>query len=158
MTRSQPRTKYRTYRFRKLVRAPLPFVYRWCTDYRQDDDRITDSIYQYQAKIVLREPTRIVRIITLPGRNRNRNTDVEIISLLPPDRWHLEKLSVTDDETGAYRLVRRGPKLTAVQMRFRKKWKIPDLPDPKEYRALFSRVWDRYVDVMEKEFRRHPER
>ncbi len=157
MAQRQPRTKYRSYRFRKLIQAPLPFVYQWCTDYREDDDRITDSIYHYKAKVVLREAARIVRIIVLPGRNPNRNTDVEIISLMPPNRWHLNKLSATDDETGSYRLVRKGPRLTSLEMWFREKWRVRNLPDRNRYRALFNQVWDRYVDVMEAEFRRQRE-
>lgn len=98
MTGRQPQVHYRTLRFNKLIHAPLPFVFRWCTDYRDDDDRITDSIYHYRSEIVLREPDRIVRIITVPGTDRNRSTDVEIITLRPPNRWHLEKFSFSDDD------------------------------------------------------------
>ncbi len=154
MTGRQPQVHYRTLRFNKLIHAPLPFVFRWCTDYRDDDDRITDSIYHYRSEIVLREPDRIVRIITVPGTDRNRSTDVEIITLRPPNRWHLEKFSFSDDESGDYSLTRQGPNLTSLEMRFRKKWKVRSPPDPKRYRALFNRVWDRYVDVIQEEFAR----
>ncbi len=146
--------KIRTLRFHKLVRAPLPFVYRWCTDYREDDDRLTDSIYHYQATIPLREPTRIVRIITVPGVDRNRCTEVEIISLRPPDQWKLNKFSVTDDKFGSYRVRRIGAKLTRVEMHFRERWKDSTPPNRQRYRRLFNRVWDRYVEVMESEYRR----
>jgi hypothetical protein len=146
---------YQTYRFRKLVHAPLPFVFRWCTDYREDDDRITDSIYQYRANILLKEPARIVRVITVAGKDRNRSTDVEIISLLPPDRWRLEKFSVTDDESGSYRLTRQGRALTSLEMRFRRIWKVGRLPDQERYLALFNQVWDRYVEIMEADYRKH---
>jgi hypothetical protein len=139
-------------RFRKLIHAPLSVVYRWCTDYREDDDRITDSIYHYHARIALRESNRVVRIITVPGRDRNRATDVEIIELHPPDRWHLTKLSVTDDESGRYRLTSKGPNLTVLEMRFRRTWKVGRPPDLERYKALFNRVWDRYVEVMETEY------
>lgn len=153
MERRKPSARVRTLRFCKLIHAPLSFVYAWCTDYREDDDRITNSIYHYRARIVLRESTRIVRIIVVPGRDRNRSTDVELISLMPPNRWHLKKLSVTDDKTGEYRLLRKGPRLTALEMRFREKWKTRTVPDRKKYRALFDHVWDRYVETMESEYR-----
>ncbi|MGB6501370.1 MAG: hypothetical protein WBG19_08240 [Thermoplasmata archaeon] len=153
MTQRPTRASYRAFGFRKLVHAPLRFVFRWCTDYRDDDDRITDSIYHYRAKIVLRESARVVRIITVPGRDRNRNTDVEVISLRPPAGWRLDKFSVTDDETGWYRLTRKGRALTSIDMRFRRRWKAGKPPDQKRYRALFDRVWDRYVEVMEAEYR-----
>jgi hypothetical protein len=158
-TTSEHRTGVtRTLQFRKLVHAPLDFVFQWCTDYRDDDDRITDSMYHYQARIALREPNRVVRIITVPGKNRNRSTDVEIIEMRPPDRWHLTKMSVTDDETGSYRLTARGPSLTLLDMRFRRIWKASKPPNWVQYRALFNRVWDRYIEVIETEYRRRRSR
>ena len=143
-----------TLRFKKPIRAPLGFVYRWCTDYRDDDNRFTESIYHYRVKIALREPSRVVRVITVPGRDANRCTDVEIIELHPPDRWSLTKLSWTDDESGSYRLTAKNPSLTLLEMRFRRTWKVGAPPDSDRYRALFNRVWDRYVGVIESEYAR----
>jgi hypothetical protein len=140
-----------TLRFRKRIRAPIDFVFRWCTDYRDDDDSITDSIYHYRVKVVLREPHRVVRVITVPGKDLNRSTDVEIIRLRPPNRWQLTKLSWTDDETGSYVLTDQGSRGTLLEMRFRRTWKVGLPPNAARYRALFSRVWDRYVEVMETE-------
>lgn len=143
-----------TLEFTKHIRAPARFVFRWCTDYRDDDDRITNSIYHYRAKIVLREPNRIVRVITVPGKDLNRSTDVEIIQLRPPDRWRLTKLSWTDDEIGSYQLTATGTRDTVLKMRFRRTWKDGHPPDLLRYRRLFHRVWDRYVAVIEEEFHR----
>jgi hypothetical protein len=152
MARKSAPTYYRTTRYRKLIRAPTSFVYRWCTDYREDDDRITNDLYHFRSKVVLREPDRVIRIITVPGRDRNRCTDVEIITLKPPLRWSLEKFSLTDDETGEYRLTRKGPALTCLEMRFKTKWKGTIPPSRTAYRALFHQVWDRYVETIEREF------
>ena len=154
MGKARSRGVVRTYRFQRSIRAPLPFVFRWWTDYREDDDRLTRSLYQYRARIVLREPRRVVRIITLPGRTRNALTDVEVISLRPPDRWHLEKMSATDDETGEYALTRVGPHLTRLDMRFRQRWKLGRPSDRAKYLALCDRVYDRYVELIESAFRR----
>ncbi|MCI4336317.1 MAG: hypothetical protein L3K17_03855 [Thermoplasmata archaeon] len=148
--------RYRTRRslqFRKRVRASLPFVFRWCTDYREDDDRLTDDLYHYSTRILLREADRVVREVVVPGKDRNRCTEVEIISLSPPDRWTLRKFSVTDDKIGRYRLVPVGPRLTRIEMRFEERWKVGRPPSRERYRALFNRVWDRYVTRMEQEFR-----
>jgi len=153
MSSRHPRTTLTTLRFHKLVRAPLRFVYQWCTDYRDDDDRITDSIYHYKATIILREASRIVRTIVVPGSDRNQSTDVEIISLRPPNRWSLRKFSVTDDETATYRLTRKGVALTRIDIRIHRTWKLRNPPNRTRYRALFNQVWDRYVTVMEQEFR-----
>jgi hypothetical protein len=144
----------RTLSFHKLIHAPLAFVFAWCTDYREDDDRITDDIYHYRARVILRQPHRVVRVVQVPGRVRNRATDVELISLFPPDRWTLRKLSVTDDKFGSYRLrpARRG--WTRLDMRFRESWTAARPPSRRRYRALFNVVWDRYVQKIEQEFLR----
>lgn len=142
----------RALHFHKLVRAPLRFVYRWCTDYRDDDDGLTNDLYRFQARVVLREPNRIVRVVVVPGSDRNRNTEVEVISLQPPDRWHLRKFSAADDKIGNYKLTRLGPRLTSIEMDFREDWKVSRIPSRARYRALFNAVWDRYVTVMEREF------
>lgn len=146
--------RYRTTRYRKLIRAPLPLVYRGCTDYQDDDNRLTPSIYHRRPRIVLRERNRVVRIITVPGHDKNRNTDVEIISPRPPNRWSLDQFSVSDDEKGEYRFISTGPKLTVLEMRFRTKWKVTCPPDPMRYRTLCNRVWDRNVELIEREFTR----
>jgi hypothetical protein len=143
----------RSMTFRKVIDAPLEFVFRWCTDYRDDDDRITDDIYHYRADIVLREPRRIVRVITVPGADRNRSTEVEVIRMFPPDRWSLQKLSLTDDKQGRYRLRRLGPAQTVLEMRFTETWRLRKIPSRERYRRLFHRVWDRYVERLEAEHR-----
>jgi hypothetical protein len=144
--------------FRKQIRAPLRFVYRWCTDFRNDDDRITDSIYSYKAKVVLREASRTVRVITVPGKDPNRCTDVEIIALRPPIGWDLTKLSWTDDEIGHYHLTASSANSTLLEMRFRRTWKADRSPSLSRYKALFNEVWDRYVEVIESEWRRRSSR
>lgn len=141
-------------RFHQIVHAPLPFVFRWCTDFREDDDRITDDIYHYAARILLREPARFVREVVVPGRDRNRCTEIEVIRLAPPDRWSLEKFSVTDDKTGRYRLTALGPRRTRIEMSFRETWKGPRPPSRSRYRALFGTVWARYAQTIEREYRR----
>jgi len=93
-----------------------------------------------------------VRIITVPGKDSNRCTDVEIVRLSPPNRWNLTKLSWTDDEVGRYLLTARGPQRTLLEMRFRRVWKTGHQPDVSRYRSLFNQAWDRYVEVMEKEY------
>lgn len=149
--RSARTVALRLLQFHKTVEAPLRFVFGWCTDYREDDDRLTDDLYHYSARILLRERDRIVREIVVPGRDRNRCTDVELIRLAPPDRWSLQKFSVTDDETGRYQLFALGPGRTRIEMRFRQRWKVGRPPDRARYRRLFNRVWDRYVRTMERE-------
>ncbi|MCI4345153.1 MAG: hypothetical protein L3K07_00130 [Thermoplasmata archaeon] len=143
-------------RVRKLIRAPLPFVYRWCTDFREDDDRITNSIYHYRAEIVRLGPRRLLRLITLPGEQFADDTQVELIRLAPPDRWRLDLVSAELDETGSYQLRRVGRTRTLLEMRFEKRWRLRRAPDQRAYRKLFDRVWDLYVLSIEPQYGRAP--
>jgi len=154
MPRRPSRAVHRSLTFRKVIAAPLPFVFQWCTDYREDDDRITDDLYHYRARILLREPRRVVRVVTVPGGDPLRTTEVEVIRLAPPDRWTVQMYSATGDRVRRYRLRRIGPHRSALEMRFVETWKVARIPSRARYRRLFQRVWDRYVDGIERDYRR----
>ncbi|MCI4362995.1 MAG: hypothetical protein L3K13_01635 [Thermoplasmata archaeon] len=130
----------------------MPFVYRWCTDFRTDDHRLTDSIYHYRAEVVRLGPRRLLRIITLPGEEFASGTEVELIRLGPPDRWRLDLVSAALDETGSYRLRRLGPRRTRIEMRFEKQWRLRRVPGERQYGTLFRRVWDLYAVTIERAY------
>jgi hypothetical protein len=147
----RPRTRRRAWRYRRTIRAPLSFVYRWCTDYREDDDRLTDDLYQYRAEILLREPRRVVRVIRAPVPRSRDDVELEIIELQPPDHWKAVMVSLAQDRRGVYRLRRLDRGRTAIEIRFTERWKSTP-SDRGEYGALFDRVWDRYVARIESEY------
>jgi hypothetical protein len=152
--RRRPRS--RTLRFRKVIDAPLPFVFEWCTDFRDDDDRLTDDLYRYRARILLRQPGRVIREIVVPGPDRNRATEVELIDVSPPDRWRSRMFSASLDRVGSYRLLRVSPYCMRIEMRFRESWRSSRPSSRLRYRALFDEVWDRYAERIEREFRALP--
>jgi hypothetical protein len=77
---------------------------------------------------------------------------VNIVSLKPPTRWHLDYVGQEADEIGEYRLTRQGPKKTKLDMRFKVKYKIHGAPTSAEEAKQIGIVWDKYVRALEKEF------
>ena len=61
-------TERHTYRVKKAFKAPLKFVYDWCTDYREDDNQITGSKAQF--KILQKTNRRVIYLRTYAGMER----------------------------------------------------------------------------------------
>ena len=135
----------------KVINAPLPFVYNWCTDYRPDDGKLTGS----KARRVVLSKTRHQAIyLETFRRNGKPMSAVNIVSLKAPTRWHLDYLGQDADETGEYKLTRRGPKKTELEMRFRVKYKTSGAPTMSEDIRQTNLVWDKYIEALEKEYQR----
>src|SRR5690349_8078543 len=71
-----------TYSVRKTFAAPLPAVYDWCTDFRDDDPEIAKSTAT--RHIVEKGADRVIWIGT-SLRGGERRAGVSIVTLLPPD-------------------------------------------------------------------------
>jgi len=104
------------YRISKDIEAPLPFVYDWCTDYREDDGKLTGS--RRKKKILEKTKSRVIYTSSclengkLVGR-------VSIISLVPPNAWYLETAGdPLEQYTGDYKLTKLGSNKTRLDMAF----------------------------------------
>lgn len=76
-----------TYEVRAIIDAPLPYVFRWCTDYTAGDPKLERD--QFERRILKRTAHRVVYEDLYPqstGWFWSRQT----VTLHPPDRWHLE--------------------------------------------------------------------
>ncbi len=75
------------YEIRSTFRAPLGFVFDWCTHYTTDDPRLEKE--DYQRRILSRGKRQVVYedLQDLPGGWMwSRQT----VTLHPPNRWHAE--------------------------------------------------------------------
>jgi hypothetical protein len=136
-----------SYRFSVEVRAPLAYAYEWCTDYRESDHRFTST--HPTIAVPLRDEFRVIRTFQPKVRSgRPAPMTVEVITLLPPDRWHLEQYSEDDDSTVDYRLTRLGPRKTRIDFEIREKWRIPQIPTRKEYLAGWEAFWSRAATAL----------
>lgn len=140
-----------TYRASRVINAPLKFVYNWCTDFREDDNKIAGS---RTRRIILQKTKRRVIFMSTHRRRGKTINAVRIVTLHPPDYWHLDKVGEENDEIGNYRLTRLGPRKTRLDMAFNAKYKIANAPTKEEDTRQTNRVWDRYTAALEKDYAR----
>jgi hypothetical protein len=78
-----------TYRYRIAFNAPLPFVFRWCTDYQPSDARLEHE--SFRRKILERSRRKVVYedIEEIAGGWSWRR---HVVTLGPPNRWHSESI------------------------------------------------------------------
>jgi hypothetical protein len=73
------------YRVRKIINAPLRFVYDWCTDHREDDNKITGSTAEFR---ILQKTNRRVIYLRTNESHGKTVTAVKMVTLRPPNAWH----------------------------------------------------------------------
>jgi len=133
----------------KTIRAPLRFVYDWCTDYRETDPKITGS--KSKRKILLKNKHRAVYVENYRSGGKPRS-EVDVITLHPPKAWHLDLTSDEGwNETGDYVLSSLGFWRTRLDIRFKEHFKISKPPTKAEYEKHVSEVWDKYVTELERD-------
>ena len=135
----------------KVINAPLRFVYRWCTDFREDDNRITGS--NNKRKILQKNLKRVVYVTTYSKAGVSK-VGVNWVILSPPNSWHLDFIGEEDDEEGEYRLTRLAARKTRLDMRFSEKYKVRNAPTQKEDAKHTEEIWDKYVAALEKDYAR----
>jgi len=138
-----------TYRASRIINAPLKFVYNWCTDYREDDNKIAGS----RTRRIILQKTKGRVVFTTTQRRRGKTVStVRIVTLHPPNAWHLDKVGEEADEIGDYRLTRLGARKTRLDMVFRAKYKIANAPTSEEDAKQTNRVWDRFTAALERDY------
>ena len=143
------RSRVEAFRFSKIVRAPLRFVYDWCTDYREDDSKITGS----KSKRTILEKTRQRVIYTIRGGSGAQVWNaVNIVTLHPPNAWHLDSIGDEDDEVGDYKLTSLGSRKTRLDMVFKEIWKTSNVPNHAAYVKHISEIWDKYGAALERDY------
>lgn len=142
-------TERHTYHVTKTINAPLRFVYGWCTDYREDDNRITGSKTQF--KILQKTKHRVIYLRT-SERDGKPMIGVKMVTLRPPKSWYLDQVGEDEDAIGIYKLTRVGPEKTRLDMTFTEKYKISDAPSRKQDRNQTTQMWDKYVAALENDY------
>jgi hypothetical protein len=143
--------KTHSFRLSKTIHAPLPFVYDWCTDYRESDPKITKS--KAKREILLKTKHRVIYTTAYKSGGRPK-TAVNVVTLHPPKWWHLDFVGDEDEETGDYRLTKLGPRRTRLDMNFTEHYKIRAAPTKAQDLKHTHEVWDKYVAALEKDYTR----
>ncbi len=144
-------TKTHSFRISKIIHAPLPFVYNWCTDYRESDPKITGSMAK--RKILLKTVRRVIYTSAYRSGGKPK-TAVNVVTLYPPKWWHLDFIGDEDDETGDYKLTRLAPRKTRLDMSFIELYKMRKAPTKAEDTKHTHEVWDKYVAALERDYAR----
>ena len=141
-----------TIRASKVINAPLSFVYRWCTDFREDDNRITGS--KNRRKILQRNVKRVVYVTTSFPRAGVAKLGVNLVTLRPPNSWHLDFIGEEDDEEGEYRLTRLAARKTRLDMRFSERYKGRNAPTKADDLKHTEEIWGKYTAALERDYAR----
>ena len=130
-------------------RAPLEFVYRWCTDYTPEDARHEAEAYERR---ILRRTSREVVYEDLADTPNGWAWSRHVVELDPPDHWHSRSVGSHRAIDLDYRLAPRadgGTELTLIARR---------RPTPVGGRNASKAAWERSVAASWRLFARSLER
>jgi len=140
------------YRIRVAFRVPLEFAFAWCTDYTPQDGSLEGE--SYQRKIIERTPRRVI-FEDLEETASGWVWSRDVVTLRPPNRWHMDGVGNRRDVTAEYRLSRLSDGRTQLELRW---WRRPKPPGKKTPRAQreeeATRAWKRFAAAMERDYRR----
>jgi hypothetical protein len=100
----------------QTFRAPLPYVYRWLTDYTSED--LAAEKEDYQRKIIEKSRRRVI-FEDLTDRKTGWEWYRSDVTLSPPDRWHAELTGNGPTWSLDYRLSAISPNQTLITIRLR---------------------------------------
>ncbi len=136
-----------------VFRAPLPFVFSWCTDYSPIDAKLAKR--DHIRKIIERTPRRVI-FEDLEEMKDGWSWRRATVSLHPPNRWHL-------DDTGNRRDLKADYVLSSLRgnrTRLRLRWKVwpktaasSKLSRAERERSAAS-MWRKFAAALEKDYRR----
>lgn len=133
----------------RVINAPLSFVYDWWTDYRADDPHI---VGKHRRLSILERTGRRVIMSTRYKSHGRFMTAARIVSLKPPDFWHLDWIGDEYDEIGDYKLTRLGANRTRLKAVFRIDAN-PRTAKQADFQRGGEASWNRYIARLERDYR-----
>lgn len=150
MARSWPRP---TYRVEAEFRAPVEFVYRWCTDYTADDAAYEGEAYERR---ILHRSRRAVVYEDLEDTPEGWSWSRHVVRLTPPDRWHSDSVGSHREIALDYRLMRLpGGRTRLVLTAHRSPCGVGGRNPPKaEWERSVGKIWMRFGRALERDYRK----
>src|SRR5947209_13563252 len=147
------------YRIRVSFGVPLDFAFAWCTDYTSEDASLEGE--SYQRKIIERTPDRVI-FEDLEESDDGWNWSRDVVTLSPPNKWHMDGIGNRRDVTADYVLSPLPDGRTRFDLRWSRRPKVPDAKKltKAEREASTMQAWKRFAAAMERDYRRsqHPRR
>ncbi len=101
-----------------IFRAPLPFVYKWCTDYTPQDLKYGGE--KGERRIIKRDSKRVI-FENLYDVGRGWSWERHTVTLKPPDAWHSEGWGNYSVSFIDYKLSELSNDRTKLDMRWKSK-------------------------------------
>ncbi len=139
------------YHVRAHFRAPLDYVFAWCTDYTPGDAPLEGEDY---ARRILERTGRRVVLEDLEDTPDGWDWSRLIVQLLPPNRWRMDAVGSFRDVHADYVLSTPGKDRTLLDLR----WRVRRHRGPNRSRGERERsgtaAWRKFAAALEKDFRR----
>jgi len=85
-------------------------------------------------------------------------TAARIVTLKPPNAWHLDWIGDEYDETGDYRLRRVGVRRTRLDAAFKVDYKNRRAPSKLTFLKNIDELWDKYAAALESDYQLYVQR
>ena len=135
-------------------RAPLRFVFSWCTDYQPSDSKLEKE--DYVRKIIERTSRRVI-FEDLQEMRDGWSWQRATVSLYPPNRWHMNNIGNRRDVKADYILTNLADGRTRLYL----SWKVwPKTPaasklSKADRERSVSSAWKKFGVALEKDYK-HP--
>jgi hypothetical protein len=145
-----PRPVNQKYKMSETFNAPMEYVFTWCTDFREDDNKFTGS--KSVRKILESTPERVVWHIRYK-EGKGFAEGVRAVWLNPPKSWHLDTCG-DGREVGDYKLTPLGKSKTRLDMKFVVTYDSKDeVEDKDEWDSYGVEHWKIYKKALEADFK-----
>ncbi len=141
----------KVYKISETFNAPRDFVFNWCTDFREDDYKMTGSTAR--RRFLERTKDRIVWVVNY--RDGRRSVEgVRAVWLKPPNSWRFDTCG-DGREVGDYSLSELKNGKTRLDMVFRVTYDDPSKVESQaEWTKVARRNWSTFAKFLEKDYRR----
>ena len=138
------------YKLSETFDAPLDYVFAWCTDFREDDNKMIGS--KTARKILEKSPERVIwRVSYKDGKKVVEG--VRAVWLRPPNAWYLDTCG-DGREMGEYKLKSLGKSKTRLDMKFVVTYPSKDeVEDKEEWEDDGKKHWKIYRKALEADFK-----
>jgi hypothetical protein len=141
----------RVYEIRSRFRAPLPFVFRWCTDYTPDDARLEKDDY---TRRIVKRSTRKVVYEDLSDSPNGWMWSHQEVTLRPPNRWHAEVTGSHRYWSLDYQLRELPDGRTELHLRGeRRPTALGKNPPKAKLERDLGRMWSNFGQALERDYR-----
>ena len=145
-----PRPVKQKYKLSETFDAPMEYVFKWCTDFREDDNKMIGS--KTERIILEKSPQRVIwRVKYKDGKGYAEG--VRAVWLHPPSLWTLDTCG-DGREVGEYRLKALGKSKTRLDMKFAVTYYSKDeVEDKDEWEGDGVKQWKIYKKALEADFK-----